>query len=215
MKTVLTTLALWLLVAPSAANSQQVMFGPGWKEQRFSMFSSNDFGLNGETMSVRSDETVSLMWTALPEALWDSREASWDWSVERSVPPTDLTVKGGDDRNLSLYFVFLPRAAAEAARGRGVMSLLDNEDARVLMYIWGGDHARGDILPSPYLGERGRIVISRGAGTGSAMESVDLAADHRRAFGSGPENLVGIAVSADSDDTRTEVVAEIARLRFR
>ena len=93
MKTVLTTLAL-LLIAPSVANSQQVMFGPGWKEQRFSMFSSNDFGLNGESMSVRSDETVSLMWTALPEALWDSREASWDWSVARSVPPTDLTLKG-------------------------------------------------------------------------------------------------------------------------
>jgi len=209
------TAALALLLVPSAAFSQQVMFGPGWKEQRFSMFSSNDFGLNGETMSVRSDDTVSLMWTALPEALWDSREASWFWSVERSVPPTDLTVKGGDDRNLSLYFVFLPREAAEAARGEGVMSLLENEDARVLMYIWGGDHAPGVILESPYMDERGRIVIVRGAGTGAAIEDVNLARDHREAFGSEPENLVGIAVSADSDDTGTDVVAEIGRLRFR
>jgi len=41
---------------------------------------------------------------------------------------------------------------------------------------------------------------------------VDLARDHRRAFGSAPARLVGLAVSADSDDTDSRVVARIAGL---
>ena len=215
MKSFVTTIALMCGVAPGVAFGQQVMFGQGWKEQRFSMFSSNDYGLNGETLKVSSDETVSLLWTQLPESLWDKRDVSWDWSVSQSVPPTDLTLKGGDDRNLSLYFVFLPPDAAEAAQGRGVRSLLNDENARVMVYVWGGDHERGDFLESPYIGDRGRTIIRQSAGTGSASEAVDLAADHRRAFGEEAGSLVGLAVSSDSDDTGTGVKAELSRLRFQ
>lgn len=215
MKPILAILVFGLGLTPGLAIGQQVLFGQGWKEQRFSMFSSNDYGLKGQTLEVKSDETVSLLWTQLPESLWEKRGASWDWNVSKSVPPTDLTLKGGDDRNLSLYFVFLPRDAAAAAQGRGMKSLLSDEDARVMVYVWGGDHNRGDFLTSPYLGDRGRTIIRRSAGTGSASETVDLAADHRRAFGEDIGSLVGLAVSSDSDDTRTGVMAEISRLRLR
>ena len=209
-----TALALRLACAPGGAGAQQVSFGDGWSEQRFSLFSGNEFSLQGDTLAVRSDRTVSLLWTRLPETMWGKRQAGWDWAVDRSVPATDLTRKGGDDRNLSLYFLFLPEQAAREGRNRGVKALLDNPDVRVLMYVWGGDHARGQILPTPYLGPRGRTVIRRGAGTGSGAERVDLARDFQRAFGGQPESLVGIAVSSDSDDTGTEVVARISRLRI-
>lgn len=122
--------------------------------------------------------------------------------------------KGGDDRNLSVYFIFLPEDAAKGAQSKGVRALLNNPDARVLMYIWGGAHARGEMLPSPYLGSRGRSIIQRGVGIGTASERVDLARDHRRAFGEEPQILVGLAVSSDSDDTGTEVVARISRMRI-
>lgn len=207
-------LVLMLALAPGAAGAQQIQFDNGWSEQRFSLFSGNDFSLQGDTLAVRSDRTVSLLWTRLPETMWGKRQAGWDWAVDLSVPPTDLTRKGGDDRNLSLYFLFLPEQAARDGQNRGVKALLDNPDVRVLMYVWGGDHARGQILPTPYLGPRGRTVIRRGAGTGSGAERVDLARDYQRAFGGQPENLVGIAVSSDSDDTGTGVVARISRLRI-
>lgn len=207
-------LSTLLVLTPTLAAAQQIQFGPGWTEQRFSMFSSNDYTLGGDTLQVRSDDTVSLLWSRLPETMWNNRRASWDWTVERSVPATDLTRKGGDDRNMSLYFLFLPDEVAAKAKSAGVMSLLDNDDARVLIYVWGGAHDRGQILPTPYLGERGRSLIRRSAGTGTASETVDLAADHRRAFGTEPGSLVGLAVSSDSDDTGTEVVARLSRLRI-
>ena len=203
-----------LLILPGLAFGQQISFSQGWKEQRFSMFSSNDYTLGSQTLGVKSDDTVSLLWSALPGSVWNKSRARWDWSVDTSVPPTDLTKKGGDDRNLSIYFLFLPQEAAKNAQDQGIRALLDDPDVRVLIYVWGGAHARGDILSSPYLGARGRTIVLRPSGTGTASEQVDLARDHRRAFGEAPQNLVGLAVSSDSDDTGGEVVAQISRLRM-
>lgn len=210
-----SALALLLVaLAPGIAAAQQVSFGDRWTEQRFSMFSGNRFALDGDTLGVRSDGTVSLVWTRLPEQLWDKRQARWDWAVDRSAPATDLTRKGGDDRNLSLYFLFLPERTARQAGNRGVRALLGDPDVRVLMYVWGGNHAQGAILPTPYLGARGRTVIRRAAGTGAGSETVDLAQDHAAAFGTAPGSLVGLAVSSDSDDTGSEIVARLSRLRL-
>ena len=208
-----STLVALFAALPLAAEAQQVRFDTGWKEQRFSMFSSNDYSLQGNTLAVRSDGTVSLMWARLPDSRWSSTSASWNWSVAQSVPATDLTKKGGDDRNLAIYFVFLPESVARTARNDGLRALLDNPDARVLVYVWGGNHPQGRILPSPYLGPRGRTVAQRPAGTGQTSETVNLARDYQTAFGAAPEALVGLAVSADSDDTDSRVSAQISDLR--
>ena len=207
---IIFTFAFILTVSSNIASAEQVYFGDGWREQRFSLFDSNDFELGGDTLNVRSNKTVSILWTSLPSSMWGGRQARWDWAVELSVPPTDLAQKGGDDRNLSIYFVFLPEEATQKTARNGLSALLGNSDARVLMYLWGGDHSRGQVLPTPYLGARGGSLILQGAGVGAATEEVDLATDYRRVFAGEPQNLVGIAVSSDSDDTGTEVVASIS-----
>ena len=144
--------------------------------------------------------------------MWEANQANWDWAVEASVPPTDLTLKGGDDRNLSIYFVFLPQEYLPKSKGK-LTDLLKNKNVRVLMYVWGGDHDRGEVLPSPYLEEVGKSIILQRAGIGRASEQVNLANDFRRAFGHNPEKLVGIAISADSDDTRSTIISSISNLQ--
>jgi hypothetical protein len=187
----------------------------GWTEQRFSMFSSNTYQQAGNALGVTSRGTVSLLWTRLAPSERGSTGASWQWSVAQSVPPTALDRKGGDDRNLSLYFVFLPAQKVAEMENSSIRRLLEAEEARVLMYVWGGQAARGSVLPSPYLGARGKTVVLRQAGTGSFNERVDLQADLRRAFGAMADSqLVGVAVSADSDDTDSTIDATIAGLRL-
>ena len=178
------------------------------------MFASNRYGLNGDALDVSSDGTVSLLWNALPMSVWGNRAASWTWSVDVSVPATDLTLKGGDDRNLSLYFVFLPEDVATRSQGKSIRSLLNNDDVRVLIYVWGGAHRRGEVLDSPYLGPRGRTLVLRPSGTGAESESIDLARDFQRVFGAAATSLVGIAVSADSDDTDSAIEGRISNLRL-
>lgn len=202
--------ALFTLAASNAVANPMT----SWTEQKFALFSSNDYTATETSVDVQSVGTVSMLWTALPPSDWSTRGASWDWSVATSVPPTDLIQKGGDDRNLSLYFVFMPEEIAQQNQSASIRTLLSVEEARVLMYVFGGDHQIGDVLPSPYLGDRGRTIIRRAAGTGTYTETVDLAADYARAFGGNATALVGLALSADSDDTDSRIVARLENLKL-
>lgn len=208
-----TTLALSLLATPLAAGP--VSFASGWSEQKLSLFSSNDYNF-GNTLSMVSDGSVSIAWTRLPRSEWGATAASWSWTVDQSVPATDLSRKGGDDRNLSVYFVFVPQAAAQGLEGAGIRALLGRKDVRVIQYAWGGNHSRGQVIRSPY-GQSGTGVTIplRQAGTGSASEKVDLAADYTRAFGGNPGALIGLAVSGDSDDTDSVIRAALGNMVLR
>lgn len=198
------------LVRPGAALA--LSFDGGWTHQTFPRRTANTWRQVGGAVDVASDSAVSLLIRQVPQAQWAARKASWQWQVTEGVPATDLTRKGGDDRNLAVYFVFLPQADAERLQGASPRRVLTARTARTLVYIWGGDAPRGRMLASPYSGDRGRNVILRPAGTGAHAESVDLAADHARAFGSAPQALFGIGLSADSDDTGTRIRARLSGL---
>lgn len=197
----------------AATSGTAAPFG-SWTEQRFPRLPANQWIQSPQSVSVLSDRSVSLLWTRVPASDGDASRASWTWSVDQSVPPTPLTQKGGDDRNLALYFVFVPEELADKSRNSSVRAMLRTRQARVLMYVWGGDHGRGALLPSPYLGGRGKTIVRRPAGTGIFSEAVDLEADFARAFGGRKPVLVGLAVSSDSDDTAGSVRARLGSLRL-
>ncbi len=207
-----TVLALTTAISASAG---PVSFANGWQEQRLSLFSSNDYNF-GQNLGLVSEGSVSIAWTRVDRANWDKSGAAWSWTVDQSVPATDLSRKGGDDRNISLYFVFVPENLAPGLEGANIRSLLGNDDVRIMQYAWGGNHSRGQVIPSPY-GPQGQgvTIALRQAGTGSFSESVDLAADYARAFGNEKGALVGLAVSGDSDDTDSVIRAAIGNLSLR
>lgn len=208
-------LALPLIMAASAAVSGPIAFGGSWNEQRLQLFNSNDHSFNGGSMSLASDGGVSLAWTRTGRGDWGARSASWSWGVSQSVPATDLRRKGGDDRNISIYFVFLPEADAAQMEGANIPQLNGTPNVRILQYAWGGNHSRGAVLGSLYAPGQGATVALRQAGTGSHSESVNLASDFAAAFGGAPGALVGIAVSGDSDDTNSSIRATISNLSVR
>lgn len=205
--------ALFLVVGVLPAAADPVAFSGDWREQTFFRSAANQYALSGDTLGIASDGGVSVVYSALPQAQWGKRKATWNWQVSQSVPATDLTVKGGDDRNVSMYFVFMDRDSAERAGPRPKLrALLGNKNARMLVYTWGGKHKRGDVLPSPYLDTRGKTLVLRPTGPGRHSERVDLAADYARVFGGTPGVLAGIAVSSDSDDTASVVRATVSGL---
>lgn len=206
--------ALMLITTQSGKLAAEEITFSGWTHQKFSLLGGNNWRQAGTELTVESDSTVSLLWRAIPETSWQAAAASWTWSVEEGVPPTDLSQKGGDDRNLSLYVIFAPQDVALATEGMGIRKLLENPDIRVLMYVWGGTHERGEVVPSPYLGARGRTIVLRPAGLGQHGETVDLQADLNRVFGPSDLALIGVAISADSDDTNSRIRARMRNLRF-
>ena len=204
--------SLLLLLLPTQLSA--LPFDGSWREQGFLRFFTNDYVQSGARVSVVSEGTVSLLWRPVPEALRMARSATWDWAVTRGVPATDLRVKGGDDRNLSFYFVFTSAEVAASANPKRAARLLRNADTRALVYVWGGDDARGSQFVSPYH-PRLHTIVLRPSGTGQFRESVDLEADYRAAFGAEPETLIGVGLSADSDDTDTDIQAQLSNFDLK
>lgn len=198
-----------------SATAGPVNFSDGWKEQRLSLFSSNDYTF-GQNLGLVSEGSVSIAWARVGRGDWETNSATWGWTVDQSVPPTDLSLKGGDDRNISLYFVFVPESLAPGLEGANIRSLLGNKDVRIVQYAWGGNHARGQVIASPYgPSGQGVTIALRQAGTGSHSENVDLAADYARTFGGEKGALIGLAVSGDSDDTNSVIRAVIGNLSLQ
>ncbi len=212
MPRLLQILMTSLALAAQSATADPVAFND-WRQHWFARFADVDFDYSQKTMGVQANGAVSITYKLLDPSLSNSTAARWDWSVSDTVAPTDLRKKGGDDRNLALYFAFLPEKKAKATRSGGnLRKLLKNPDGRVLAYVWGGNHKRNAILPSPYLGARGKTIVLRSSGKGAYSEKIDLLADYRRAFKSDPGALVALAVSADSDDTDAVIRGKISNL---
>lgn len=206
-------MAVLLCFTGAQATAERLRFDKTWAEQGFLRFWTNDYQLGGRQLKVVSDGTVSLLYRPVPKTAWNSKMASWGWSVAQSVVATDLTRKGGDDRNLAIYFIFMDQASAEKLAGSSARRVLKNASTRALVYVWGGKYKRGQILRSPYGPNKLKTVISRAAGKGAFKESVDLARDYKRAFGKAAGVLVGVGVSADSDDTDGMIRAMVQDLK--
>ncbi len=208
----LPLIATALTLFAATAHAGPVSFA-NWQEQRLSLFGSNDYTF-GQTLQMTSNGSVSIAWGRMAQGDWGARRASWTWDVSTSVPPTDLSRKGGDDRNLAVYFVFVPQAVAAELASADIRALLGRADVRVLQYAYGGNNPVGSVLPSPYGPPGTGVTIPlRQAGTGAHAESVNLAADYARAFGGEPGALIGMAVSGDSDDTKSQIAAAVGGMR--
>ncbi len=174
-------------------------------------------------IEARTDNSTSLIWKKVDEKDAQKARLSWDWRVDEIMPPTDITVKGGDDRPLALHVWFM--------KPRGQLNFLERLRAdlielwvglpvhgRLLTYVWGGRGKIGDAQPNPHVGDGSwMIVLRRGdAPTGVWFaENRDLVADYRAAFGEDPPGRGIIALAADSEDTQTRSRAAVRALRFQ
>ncbi|MDX1542277.1 MAG: DUF3047 domain-containing protein, partial [Geminicoccaceae bacterium] len=172
-------------------------------------------------IQVESERGVSLIQRPVDVDVRATPILTWRWRVDEGVPPTDLTEKGGDDRSLAIYvtFPFRPEEASFFERmKRQLVEAVAGAAApgRVISYVFGGDGARGDLQPNPWFGEAGATVILRPASATRGEwfeERVDLAADYERVFGSPPDDPTHLAISADSDDTRSRIQAAVDGLQ--
>ena len=207
--------AMMLVTSGMSANAESVGFDKQWDEVSFRRIPQTSYSFFGEYLSIRSAKSSSVIYRAVPESLRQSLAAGWEWSVEQSVPPTNLAKKGGDDRNIALYFVFTDKkTAARAGKNANIKRLLASRKSRLLIYVFGGNQDIGSFVPSPYFKGRGTSIIKRKAEPGSFREKVDLAADFRRAFNEEPSVLIGLAVSSDSDDSGASAQASLGAIHL-
>ncbi len=210
-----------------AARARAAVGGPsalaGWEEVTFRDKPGNTYRIEDDgTVVIESRGTVSVLWRDFPADPRRTPVLRWRWRVDRAVPPTDLTRKGGDDRSLAVYVAFAwdPARASLVERGvRAVLTALAGRElpGPLLTYVWGGDGRIEGWFDNPYLpaGAKMRVLRDQGAPIGVWLdERVDVAADFRAAFGAEPPLVEKLGVGADSDDTGSVASGRLADFRW-
>ena len=169
-------------------------------------------------MQVSSNGGVGFLYRPLAASEAGKLRLSWRWRVERAPPPSDLSVKGADDRPLAIHLWF-PEEPGLWSEIKGTVGRLLGVPVpgKVLSYVWGGTQARGTKLANPHLEDDGVLIVLRSgrhAPDGWVREEIDIAADFTMAFGYPPPAASYLVISADSDDRPGRTLARVKEIRF-
>jgi len=211
------------MVSPGAALAEpEPGSSHGWKILEIPGKAPNAYTVQSNgVIEVESRAAVSILYRELDAKDRRGQRLTWRWRVERSVPATDLTKRGADDRDLAVHVWFSDGSETVDWPRRfytwalGVIGF--PPIGRTLTYVWGGDARRGDRLANPHPETEGAIVVLRPSGTAENRwfsETVDVLSDYRRAFGDPVREPKFIAVSSDSDDTGSISRGRIADLKL-
>jgi len=172
-------------------------------------------------LRVRSDAAASTLAQPLDVDPAETPVLKWRWKVSRPVAGSDFSHKGGDDYAGRVYVLFdypVERLSladrARIALGRALYGA--ELPAAAIAYVWGTAQPPGAIGPNPYTDRVRMVVVDSGAAHAGQWVSVrrNVAADFRAAFGEAAPRIVGIAVSADTDNTGERVTTLFGDLRF-
>ena len=114
----------------------------------------------------------------------------WSWRIEKPMAVKNERIKEGDDFAARLYVV---------APGEGWFGM-----PRAINYVWTNRTRIGDAWPNPFASEVMMVAVESGHGNAGTWRTYrrDVRADFRRLFGMDVDELEGIAVMTDSDNSR-------------
>ena len=162
--------------------------------------------------STNSAGSVALPITAAGAGKGGTTVLEWRWKVDRILEKADMEDKLGDDHAARVYVFFdvpleslsfVERSKIRIAR----MVAGADVPTAALCYVWDNKHRIGYAAWSPYTSRMRKIVLQSGAEhVGQWMvESRNVAADFREAFGFDAPAVTGVAVGNDSDNTDARV----------
>ncbi len=163
-------------------------------------------------LKVESDESYGNLVHAVHAQLSERSLVSWRWRVDKLVDDADIKTRSGDDSPAKLC-VFFAFDASKLSLGERTKLLLAKSTTgqevptETLCYVWDNKLPIETGIPNAFTKRIRFIVLESGAGKLGQWiaQRRGLAADYLRMFadeaeGKVPE-VIGIAVSADSDNT--------------
>ncbi len=179
---------------------------------------------DGGTVVVKAESDASAS-GMIREIEIDPRETpilEWRWKVSNILEKGDLRRKEGDDYPARLYitFAFDPSRIGLGERlGYEVERLLYGKypPLAALNYIWESKAPLGTIAPNPYTDRARMIVVESGPSRIGEWiaEERNVYDDYRKAFGSEPPRISGVAIMTDTDDTAEKATAYYGDIVFR
>ena len=207
-----------------AIDSQELeeqLSSAGWLRLGFDDVPNTEFESVGDSIRIEAAASNALIYRKLTEEETEARVMSWSWRVDSQPPSKTLKKVDDDDRAIAVYVIFEINPRKLSFWGRIRSSLVARfsglPKGQILTYVWGGEDAIGDWFANPYIRSTGRVRVLRNATSPLGawqQESVDLTRDFVAAFGYEPIKPVYIALSADTEDSRTKSLSWIRNMRL-
>ena len=175
------------------------------------------------TTVLKVDSSNSAGSVALPFSV-DAATTSmltWRWKVSRILDKADMEEKSADDFSARVYVFFdVPLASLSFAERTKIRlaRLVTGVDVptAALCYVWDNKHRIGFAHASPYTNSVQKFVLQSGPEKVGQwiIETRDVAADFRLAFGFDPPRITGVAIGNDTDNTAEQVTTWFGDVRF-
>jgi hypothetical protein len=133
----------------------------------------------------------------------------WRWKVSNVYQNANPETKEGDDYPIRLYVAFKYDSKTPSSIGQrlkyGLINTLYGEypPQATLTYVWANSESQKPLITSPYSDTVKMVVLEKGAKKAGTWqeEEIDIIQDFKRAFGTDPPQMAGIAIMNDSDNT--------------
>lgn len=171
-------------------------------------------------LRASASRSASLYAALLKPALRTPMTLAWDWKTDQLIPGADNRDKSREDAPLRVMVAFdgdhatLP--ADERKRYKRAKRLSGHDlPYALLMYIWTDGVPVGSVIPSAHTSQLKMLAVASGRDGMGSWQSVrrNLTDDYRKAYGSEPGPVTGIAVMTDTDNTGAKAVGEYASIR--
>ena len=212
---------LFSLVAVSSAAAQVLVedwskipvgttgLPPGWKAQSWGSPKYNNFVIvnddNRPALKMKSANDASLISYEIKGKvnIKDTPIIEWSWKAVTLPKNGDSCKKAVDDQAVQIYVVW-PRFP-EALR------------SRIIGYVWDTTAPVGTICKSEKTGTVTYVVLRSGtAELGQWLtESRNVREDFKKIYGEEPDNPGGVAITIDSNDTKSESESFVGAILFR
>jgi len=147
---------------------------------------------------------------------------TWRWKVANIYKKSDVTQKEGDDYPARLYITFEYDSTRHSLLERAVYKTTrvffgEYPPTGAVNYIWASKAAIGAIVPNPFTDRARMIVLQSGAAQLNKWinEERNIYKDYKKAFGSEPPMISGVALMTDSDNTGESATAFYGDIIFR
>ncbi len=175
-----------------------------WQERVFatktnySLIESNEHAV----IHAHSDASASMLYQQKTVNLQQTPYLQWQWKVSNTFTDINEQSKQGDDFSARVYI------AVKAKNGSFY--------PRVLCYVWANHSPKGSHWSSPYSNDA--IIIAQQSGDSRVhqwvSEKINVKADLQRYFQEEIDEIEGIAIMTDSDNSKGKADAFYRQLFF-
>ena len=141
-------------------------------------------------LEAKSDSAASSFYLEREIDLAARPVLEWRWRIEAPLRVPDERVKAGDDFAARVYVV---------APGEGLFAL-----PVAISYVWSGSAPVGADWPNPFTSKVRMVAVESGSARAGAWRSYrrNVREDFHRLFGREVDELEGVAVMTDADNSR-------------